>query len=266
MKTNKKQKIVILGCGNVAWHIAKHFYTLKQYSLFVYNHDNNPLLNEFKSAFKCNVSIGLDDILLDADFYFICVSDTFVAETAKQINTKNPHAIILHTSGSVPLKDLGERICGTGVFYPLQSFSKNDNVTWTDIPLIIAGSNSTVKNKILALANRFSERILILKDKDRLTFHLAAVFVNNFTNALYVAAADLIDGGMGNENFKILLPLIQQTTRKLDTLNPHQSQTGPAKRKDEVVLKKHLHLLSKQNDLKKIYKQFSKLIQKQQSK
>ena len=99
----------------------------------------------------------------------------------------------------------------------------------------------------------------------RLKMHLAAVLVNNFTNSLYVASMDVIGKHMGGKgHISLLLPLIKQTVDKLDKLDPHEAQTGPAKRGDKHVMKKHLTLLSKQSEMKKIYKQMSKLIVKQQ--
>ena len=91
--------------------------------------------------------------------------------------------------------------------------------------------------------------------------HLAAVLVNNFTNAMYTAADGLLSDKL---DFKLLLPLIQRTTAKLDTMSPARAQTGPAKRGDKNVMKKHLLQLKTQPELQKIYKEMSRLIKKQQ--
>jgi predicted short-subunit dehydrogenase-like oxidoreductase (DUF2520 family) len=96
--------------------------------------------------------------------------------------------------------------------------------------------------------------------------HLAAVLVNNFTNALFVAAGDLISKKSGNKQLKILLPLIKQTVFKVESIDPREAQTGPAKRNDNSVMKKHLKLLSDNTDLQNIYKQLSHLVVKQQTK
>ena len=85
-------------------------------------------------------------------------------------------------------------------------------------------------------------------------------------NALFVAAGDLIEKNSANLNLKILLPLIEQTVLKIEGVDPRAAQTGPAKRNDNIVMKKHLKLLSEEKDLKNIYKQLSKLIVKQQTK
>ncbi|MDP1803273.1 MAG: DUF2520 domain-containing protein [Bacteroidota bacterium] len=260
MQKTAKHKIVIIGCGNVAWHLAKQFTGLKKYELFVYNHRANNLLNDFKTKLKCSVSPNLNKIITDADFYFICVVDKNISSVAKKIKIKNPNAIVIHTSGSAKINELGEKF-STAVFYPLQTFSKHDEVNWKETPIIVEAKNATIKTKILNLAKDFSNNVSSLNYKERLTLHLAAVLVNNFTNALFVAAGDLV-----GKDKKMLLPLIKQTVLKIQKLDPRAAQTGPAKRGDKNVMEKHLKLLSSKNDIKKTYKQLSSLIVKQQTK
>ncbi|MEO6303414.1 MAG: DUF2520 domain-containing protein [Bacteroidia bacterium] len=258
MQNSGKHKIVIVGCGNVAWHLAKQFHQLKKYELFIYNHKANNLLNDFKTKLKCSTHTSLDKIIPDAEFYFICVGDKFISSVSKKIKTKN--GIIVHTSGSIKIDELGNKE-NVGVFYPLQTFSKSDEVNWKETPIIIEAKDPGTKNKILNLAKLFSASVSSLNYKERLKLHLAAVMVNNFTNALFVAADDLV-----STNMKTLLPLIKQTVLKIEKLEPLAAQTGPAKRKDTTVMKKHLKLLSGNKEMQKIYKQLSNLILKQQNK
>lgn len=268
MEKQAKQTIVIIGCGNVAWHIAKHLQSLKRFNVSVYNHKANPLLTEFKTKLKCKISETLSDVESDAALYFICVTDKFIAKVASLLKIRNPNAVLVHTSGSAKLQDLGTKIYSTGVFYPLQSFSREANVSWKKIPVVVETKNRDAEHTLLHFADLFSDTVISLDYKNRLKLHLAAVLVNNFTNALYVSAFDLInrDATSKDLNFEILLPLIEQTTHKIREMEPRAAQTGPAKRNDEEVMKKHLELISKQSDLKKIYKQLSKLIAKQQQK
>lgn len=265
MQKSLKHKIVIIGCGNVAWHITKHFSQLKSYEVLVYNHKPNALLNDFKTKLKCSTASSLNNIIPNADFYFVCITDKYISETVKKINITNKNAVLIHTSGSAKIEELGEDN-NSAVFYPLQSFSKNTNVNWKEIPIIIEAKKGGVKKKILDLAKLFSDNIVSLNYKERLKLHLAAVLVNNFVNALFVSAGDLISNNTHNNKLKILLPLLKQTVFKIESIDPRLAQTGPAKRNDDLVMKKHLKLLSKDEDLKNIYKQLSKLIVKQQTK
>ena len=46
-----------------------------------------------------------------------------------------------------------------------------------------------------------------------------------------------------NVPFAILQPLIEETANKIKTLTPTEAQTGPAIRKDEPTIQKHLEAL-----------------------
>jgi predicted short-subunit dehydrogenase-like oxidoreductase (DUF2520 family) len=264
LKRSVKHKIVILGCGNVAWHLAKRLSAFRKYTLFVYNHQANSALKDFKSELNCVTEIGLDNIIDDAHFYFICVSDSAIAKVSSKIKCERYGSIIVHTSGSASIKEINGNYVNTGVFYPLQTFSKKDNISWSDIPIIIEIANAFTRKKLFSLAKHFSKTVLVLSYEERLKMHLSAVLVNNFTNSLYVAASDFLKGFNGNKSFELLLPLIRQTTKKIEHLSPVDAQTGPAKRNDRVVLNKHVKLLSEKKELRRVYGQISKLILKQQ--
>jgi predicted short-subunit dehydrogenase-like oxidoreductase (DUF2520 family) len=257
-------KVVIIGCGNVAWHIASKARSLK-YEVMVYNHRSNGRLMEFKKKLGCTTVNSLNNIINNGSVYFICVEDKHIGDAAKKISIANPNAILLHTSGSVKAGVLGNRAHASGVFYPLQTFSVNDEISWSEVPLIIEAAPGDAE-MILAFAKKFSRTCLLLDYQQRIRLHLAAVLVNNFPNALYQAASDLLDkqGKNKQAGFELLLPLIRQTTKKVQDIVPLEAQTGPAKRRDKPVIKKHLALLAKHGTLKKIYLQMTKLIMKQQ--
>ena len=63
-------------------------------------------------------------------------------------------------------------------------------------------------------------------------------------------------------SFGILRPLILETALKLQEDLPQKMQTGPARRGDNLILKKHRMLLKNDPELKKIYTMLSKSIEK----
>ena len=90
----------------------------------------------------------------------------------------------------------------------------------------------------------------ITNSEQRKQLHIAAVFVNNFTNHLaYIAKEHLEKHDLNWEN---LLPLLEETLNKIKDYNPKEIQTGPARRNDLGVLKTHLNELT--GDPKTIYK------------
>ena len=85
-----------------------------------------------------------------------------------------------------------------------------------------------------------------------------AVMVNNFTNHLYALIEKYCkDEGL---DFYLLLPLIQETAARLEDASPSKTQTGPAIRGDDATIEKHLDLLNKYPQLKKIYELFTESI------
>ena len=60
--------------------------------------------------------------------------------------------------------------------------------------------------------------------------------------------------------FQDILPLVEETYRKAIELNPSQSQTGPAIRKDEETIQRHLDMI-KDEILKHLYSMITESIQ-----
>lgn len=269
MTNLKKQHIVIIGCGNLAWHLAKHFSDPvamggQKFEISIYNHKANTFLNEFKTKLKCNVAIGLNQIITGADFYFICVADSFISSVSQKIVPHNKESIVIHTSGSIAIEAIKTDCYCKAVFYPLQTFSKTDNISWKKVPILIGANNTHTFKQVNTIAKLFSKHTIQVNYTQRLNIHLVAVLVNNFTNALYAEAEHRLKNL--NVDFKILLPLIQQSVTKLNKIPPIEAQTGPAKRNDKTVIKKHLKLLKSDKELKNIYIQLTELIFSQQNK
>jgi hypothetical protein len=107
------------------------------------------------------------------------------------------------------------------------------------------------------LAGSISDDVREISSDQRKSLHLAAVFVNNFTNHLFQIGNELC--GEHRLPFDILLPLIRETVQKLDHLSPLDAQTGPARRNDQKTMENHLHQLDNKN-YKDIYTLLSKSI------
>lgn len=258
---NERRKIAIIGCGNVAWHIAKQL--SKKFDLYIYNHKANTALTPFKTEFNAHTSSSLKKMVADAEAYFVCVNDTSISSVLKTISYLPPTSGILITSGNFDLAQVKTRLKNISIFYPLQTFSKEDKIKWKETPLILDGSPSAVL-RAKTISSYFTKETIQLDHQQRLKLHLAAVFVNNFTNSLFVDADKIVRSVKADLTINILLPLIKQGVRKLKTLSPKAAQTGPAKRKDTEVMNKHLDLLKNNKELKQVYILLSDLIAKQQ--
>lgn len=227
--------VVIIGSGNVAKHLIKAFLKIENINLkqvYTRNLEDEALL-------KSSVSTTSDlSLIKEADVTIIAVSDDAIANIS--YNLKN--ALVVHTSGSVEMKALKNQK-NKGVFYLLQSFSKEKEINFSNVPICLEAENKSDLAKLEKLASLLQGNIYHLSSLQRKKIHVAAVFVNNFTNHMYTIAYNICEEH--NVPFDILEPLIEETSQKIKNLTPKEAQTGPAKRNDIETIKNHLNLLSK---------------------
>ena len=227
--------VVIIGSGNVAKHLIKAFLKIENVNLkqvYTRNLEDEALL-------KSSVSSTSDlSLIKEADVTIIAVSDDAIANISN--NLKN--TLVVHTSGSVEMKALKNQK-NKGVFYLLQSFSKEKEINFSNVPICLEAENKSDLRKLEKLASLLQGNIYHLSSLQRKKIHVAAVFVNNFTNHMYTIAHNICEEH--NVPFNILQPLIEETSLKIKNLTPKEAQTGPAKRNDTETIKNHLNLLSK---------------------
>jgi predicted short-subunit dehydrogenase-like oxidoreductase (DUF2520 family) len=191
----------------------------------------------------------------NADLYILAVSDIAIEEILQELRL--PDKTIVHTAASVSKNILKEGSEHFGVFYPLQSLKKEiDHLP--EIPVIIDASDKATLDMLDVLAHSISDKVVEAGDEKRARLHLAAVVVNNFTNHLFA----LVEAYCKAEglDFNLLLPLIKETTSRLNEISPSKTQTGPAIRNDQPTIEKHLELLQQYPQLQKMYELFTKSI------
>ncbi|MCH5219009.1 MAG: DUF2520 domain-containing protein [Muribaculaceae bacterium] len=234
-------KIVFLGGGNVATHLAKAL-SQKCDIVNVWSRNIEHSKSLALQLHDCVAVENIEDIVRDADIYIIATTDDSIASVAKRM--PSVEGVVVHTSGSVSLSALNE--CdskrGTGVFYPLQTFSKNRHLDTLDIPLLIEGDNEQTAEELINLGRLISDKVIVADSDKRRHIHLAAVFANNFTNFMWVMASEYLEDKVGLD-FKILEPLLKETLQKAIDMNPRNAQTGPAARGDKQTIEAHLKML-----------------------
>ncbi|OWP85105.1 hypothetical protein BWK59_01655 [Flavobacterium davisii] len=243
--------VVILGSGNVALHLIKTFQLTEEIKVTqVYTRNKTTEIPDFP---KEHIVHSLSE-LKEADFYILSVTDAAIHSLAEKIPFQNK--LIVHTSGTISMQLL-PKTARKGVFYPLQTFSKNKAISFKEIPICLETEHEQDYLLLEKIAQSISNRVYKIDSNQRKSLHVSAVFVCNFVNHLYQIGNEICF-----ENkipFEILQPLIEETAHKIKTLNPKEAQTGPAKRKDTITINEHLHFL--QNDThKEIYKLLTKSI------
>ncbi|MGI9653053.1 Rossmann-like and DUF2520 domain-containing protein [Chryseobacterium sp. RLHN22] len=242
---------VIIGSGNVAYHLAKAFVQNGISLAQIFGRNENELQ---KISSELNIPYSTQK-LEEADLYIICVSDNSVEEVSKIISKKD--CLVTHTSGSLPKEVLiGEYRKSS--FYPLQTFSKTKNLDYSKIPFFIETENTEDQQVLTELASRISENVMESTHEKRKYIHLTAVFACNFVNHLFSRAKEISDAQ--KIPFDYFLPLIDETVQKIHEIEPKSAQTGPAVRNDKRVLELHEQLL--QDESLEIYKTMNRSIKK----
>jgi len=244
--------VTLLGAGNVATHLFKAFKTSNQITVKQWFNRNIDAISTYKSEVEITDNI---DALEAADVFIIAVSDNAVANVSKSLTVKNQ--LVVHTSGSVNVHDLDKKH-RRGVFYPLQSFSKKSTLNFADVPICIETLNKSDYPILKTLATAIGSPVKKINSDQRRVLHLAAVFVNNFTNQMYRIAHEIVESEAAE--FDLLKPLILETAKKVQDMSPYMAQTGPAKRNDTKTINKHIAILEDEQH-QEVYKLLTQSIQ-----
>ena len=257
--------IILIGAGNVATHIGIAFREAGHTIVQVYS-GTEKSARQLAKKLSTDFTSDIKAISKKTDIYIIALKDVAIENFIRQFNREDK--IIVHTSGSMPMsvfEKKGQRrkvqgIGNFGVFYPLQTFSKNRKVDFINIPICIEASDKKSGEKLRLLARTVSKNVHMINSRQRRVLHIAAVFANNFTNHLYAVAEAILR--KENLSFDILKPLIQETAEKACTGSPSAMQTGPAIRGDRKIIQKHIAYLSFSPHHQKLYQLLSQSISK----
>lgn len=251
-------KIVLIGAGNVGYHLGKALHRAGEEIVQVYSRQvqkARALANLTESEYTTD----LKQIRRDGDLYLLAVKDDAIRTVAVQLSGQVGHNLIVHTSGSVPGATF--RDCGFsryGIFYPLQTFTIGKEPDFSKIPFIVQANRPDDLEQLKQLAAGLGADSYCLTDEQKAILHVAAVFTNNFTNYLYQVARTILE--REKIPFSLLLPLAEETVDKLKMGSPAEMQTGPARRGDQETIRRHLALLDQDPLFREIYRQLSDAI------
>jgi predicted short-subunit dehydrogenase-like oxidoreductase (DUF2520 family) len=248
---NAIRNIALIGSGNVANFFA-HVFHQKGFSITQVVSRNPESGKQLAASVNSNYFPEYNSDL-KCDLLIIAVNDDTIQAVIETLNL--PQTIVCHTAGSVALDVLG-KFSNRGIIYPLQSIKGVKPVS--EVPLLIETSGNGTQTAIEQLLNSCGFLFKQADSEQRSKYHLAAVFANNFTNAILAASEKIVEAN--DLDVQFLKPLIRHTFENALQNSASQSQTGPAIRKDQVSMQKHLSLLEGQDDLVEVYKTLSKFI------
>lgn len=250
-------KICLIGSGNVAYHLGRSLVKSGQQITQIYSR-TVAHAERIAPQLAATVVYDLAAITTSADLYLLAVSDGAIETVAAQLPA-NLRGIVAHTSGATPMQVL-KRFERFGVIYPPQSLSSSVDTDYSKIPFAIEGSDDHVQQELLHMMTLLSKHSFLCSTSQRLALHVAAVFANNFVNALFGLSKDLLE--KEQLPFELIKPLLLETVQKIQDRTPQQVQTGPAIRDDQQTILRHLDYLNPYPEWKNIYQMLTHLIQK----
>ena len=197
----------------------------------------------------------LESLPFEADVFIVAVKDAALADVIRAATKGRENQLFVHTAGSMPM-DLFEGLTAHyGVFYPMQTFSKERMVDFNDISVFLETNDVVSMERLKKLAATLTTHIYELDSEGRKHLHLAAVFACNFVNHCYALSAEVL--AAKDLPFSVMLPLVDETAQKVHEMAPKDAQTGPAVRGDQNVMQMQANMLADHPAVKQIYEALS---------
>ncbi|MBL0742257.1 Rossmann-like and DUF2520 domain-containing protein [Chryseolinea lacunae] len=255
---SKPASVSFIGAGNLAWHLAPALdnagYAVKE----VYSRNPVHAGEVVERLYDAEVKASLDFSTSPSRIFIMAISDDAIQDVSREIVLPED-AILVHTSGGQPLSLLEFAATkNVGVFYPLQTFSKNRKVDFNTIPLFVEAETSDTEKVLAAMGKSISKNVFKITSDERKALHVAAVFASNFSNHMLLLSQEIMKDN--SLSFDWLKPLIQETITKSLTIGPENAQTGPARRGDFETLDRHMEFLSTDEEVAELYKVISQHI------
>ncbi len=191
-----------------------------------------------------------------AELVILAVPDDALASVAAELPWRAGQAVV-HCSGATPARVLsaaGEHGALYGSFHPLLSIPRLLPSSAEEVLARLEGCTFAIEAPpplvavLERMASAFKARTILLEERDRVPYHLAAVLTANYTVTLLAAATDLWAGfgATREEALTALLPLLRSTLSNLAQVGLAQSLTGPIARGDVGTVLAHLASIADQ--------------------
>lgn len=250
-----KFKIALIGAGNVAWQLAPALEDAGHEITEVYSRDLAKAIEVTERVYSAEAKDDLDFSESKAQIFILAVKDSAIPEVADAVILPEG-SILVHTSGTMPLDILGYSSASfTGIFYPLQSFTKGKKIEMDEVPFLLETEDEETLQKLKKLAKSLSPLVYTVRSKDRKAIHIAAVFASNFSNHMIRIAEEIMR--RQGLDFEMLKPLIIETISKSLQIGAKKAQTGPAVREDYETLEEHFRFLNYNEQVAEIYRLIS---------
>jgi predicted short-subunit dehydrogenase-like oxidoreductase (DUF2520 family) len=258
-------KIGIIGAGKVGTSLA---FVLKKKGFHIVGVSDS-VEASLKTAEKY---LGKDvlytqnnmDVVAMSETIAITTQDRVIQDIVDEINAKAERLdgkLIFHTSGADPssvLMPLDKKGAFLGSFHPLQTFPDIESAIGVlqDTCMFVEGDKDAIPI-LRHLGDHIGAKVYVIAGKDKVLYHLSAVFVCNLLSALFYSGKELMK--KINIDFEPFIPIIEATIKNIESKGPLAALTGPVVRGDVKTVQAHLASIEDMELHKKVYKALSEV-------
>lgn len=147
-------KIVFIGAGNLATNLALEISQSEHQIVQVFSRtrESASLLAE---KVNCEPVNEMSKVVCDADLYIVSVKDDALEMLIPELCKGREDKMFVHTAGSMPMDVFKDYARHYGVFYPMQTFTKDKKVAFENIPIFIEGCGAFETSFLKGWQNRF---------------------------------------------------------------------------------------------------------------
>jgi predicted short-subunit dehydrogenase-like oxidoreductase (DUF2520 family) len=211
---------------------------------------------------KCLFTTNVSEAVREADVVAITTQDREIRAVAQEIFRKADkldRKLFFHTSGAHPaieLSPLEQKGAMLGSLHPLQTFPDvNSGIVALPGTYIFIEGDEKVIPVLDLLASTIGFKAVRIESKNKLLYHLSAVFVCNLLTALMHTGEGIVNR-IGIE-LTPFFPIIETTLRNIESKGPLLSLTGPVVRGDAETVASHLEAIKGVEPQESVYRTLS---------
>ncbi len=213
---------------------------------------------------KCIYTRDVAEVARHADVIGVTTQDREIHKVAKEIFQETgrlDEKLFFHTSGAhaaTELSPLDQKGAILGSLHPLQTFPDvNSGIVALPRTYIFIEGHEKGLPLLDLLASSIGFRAVRIDSKNKVLYHLSAVFVCNLLCALMYAG----EGIMNRTGIELtpFFPIIETTLRNIENKGPLLSLTGPVVRGDAETVTSHLEAIEGMSLHESVYRILSRV-------
>ncbi len=211
---------------------------------------------------NCIYTREILEVVREADVIAVTTQDRQIHAVAREIFQKMEkldQKLFFHTSGAhaaAELSPLDQKGAMLGSLHPLQTFPDVNSgiVALPRTYIFIEGEEKAIPVLDL-LASTIGLKAVRIESKNKILYHLSAVFVCNLLTALMHTGEGIVNRiGIDLRPF---FPIIETTLRNIENKGPLFSLTGPVVRGDAETVASHLNAIRGMEPQESVYRLLS---------